>query len=71
VRWLWRGHVRQRLAFLIAAVVLMALDGSMLGALSLLIEPLFDQVLVGGRGDSSAGLRPGSPGCSSFAGQPR
>jgi ATP-binding cassette, subfamily B, bacterial MsbA len=51
VRWLWRGHVRQRLGFLIAGIVLMALEGSMLGAFSLLIEPLFDQILVGGRGD--------------------
>ncbi|WP_209424878.1 ABC transporter ATP-binding protein [Pararhodobacter sp. SW119] len=48
--WLWRGHVRQRLGFLLVAVVLMAIDGSMLGALSLMIEPLFDEVLVGGRG---------------------
>ena len=51
VGWLWRGHVRQRLVFLIAGVLLMALEGSMLGAFSLLIEPLFDQILVGGRGD--------------------
>ena len=51
IGWLWRGHVRQRLAFLLGAVVLMALEGSMLGAFSLLIEPLFDQILVGGRAD--------------------
>jgi ATP-binding cassette, subfamily B, bacterial MsbA len=51
VRWLWQGHIRQRFAFLLAGVILMALEGSMLGAFSLLIEPLFDQILVGGRGD--------------------
>lgn len=51
VRWLWHGHVRRRLAVLIAAILLMALEGSMLGAFSLLIEPLFDQILVGGRAE--------------------
>lgn len=51
MRWLWLGHVRGRLVFLTIGVLLMALEGSMLGAFSLLIEPLFDKVLVGGRAD--------------------
>ncbi len=51
ISWLWQGWVRRRLAFLVAGILLMALEGSMLGALTLLIQPLFDEILVGGQAD--------------------
>ncbi|MFN3954660.1 MAG: ABC transporter ATP-binding protein [Pararhodobacter sp.] len=50
-RWLWVGYVRHRLALLALITVLMAIDGAMMGAFSLLIRPMFDDVLVDGRGD--------------------
>ena len=50
-RWLWQGYVRRRLALLGLIALLMAIDGAMMGAFSLLIRPMFDDVLVDGRGD--------------------
>jgi len=50
--WLWRGYVRQFLPLLLLAIVLMAVDGAMMGAFSLLIQPMFDDVLVQGQAES-------------------
>ena len=50
--WIWRGYLRQRLPLLLAAVALMTLEGSMLGALSWLMQPMFDQVFVAGNAQS-------------------
>ncbi len=49
--WLWRGYVRRYLPLLLLAMMLMAVDGAMMGALSLLIQPMFDDVMVQGRAD--------------------
>ncbi len=45
-RWLWRDYVRRHRLALGAAVLLMALEGTMLGALSWLIRPMFDEVFA-------------------------
>ena len=50
-RWLWQGFVKHYLPLLIVAIVLMVVDGAMMGAFSLLIRPMFDDVLVQGRAD--------------------
>lgn len=50
-RWFWNNHVRGWLGFLGIAVLLMAIDGAMTGALSALLKPMFDDVLVNGRDD--------------------
>ena len=50
--WLWQGDIRQFLPLLGLATVLMAIDGAMMGALSLLVQPMFDDVLVQGKSDS-------------------
>jgi len=50
-RWLWQGYVRKYLPLLVLAIVLMAIDGAMMGAVSLLIQPMFDDVLVQGQAD--------------------
>ncbi|WP_333831267.1 ABC transporter ATP-binding protein [Pararhodobacter sp.] len=50
--WLWQGYIRQFLPLLGLATVLMAIDGAMMGALSLLVQPMFDDVLVQGKSDS-------------------
>ena len=50
-RWLWRDFVRKRAWWLVVALILMVIEGSMLGAFSFLIQPLFDDVLIAGRSD--------------------
>lgn len=47
-RWLWRDYFRQHLKWVILAFVLMAIEGSMLGVLSYMVGPMFDQVFVAG-----------------------
>jgi ATP-binding cassette, subfamily B, bacterial MsbA len=46
--WVWRTYVRHRLPLLGLALVLMSVEGSMLGALSYLMRPMFDQAFVMG-----------------------
>jgi ABC-type multidrug transport system fused ATPase/permease subunit len=48
LRWFAGAHVRPHLPWLGLAGLLMALDGAMTGVISLLLQPMFDQVLVGG-----------------------
>jgi ATP-binding cassette subfamily B protein/subfamily B ATP-binding cassette protein MsbA len=45
---LWRDYLRPHTATLALALVLMVIEGSTLGALSWMIEPLFDRVFVAG-----------------------
>ncbi len=47
---LWRSYLRPELWLIVLAFVLMAVEGATLGALSRMIEPLFDQVLAPGGG---------------------
>lgn len=46
--WLWRNFVRHRLKFIGLAVVFMVIEALMLGALSYLIQPMFDDVMIAG-----------------------
>jgi ATP-binding cassette subfamily B protein/subfamily B ATP-binding cassette protein MsbA len=46
LRWFWRTYLVRRWPLMLAAVLLMAIEGSMLGALSFVVRPLFDEVLV-------------------------
>ena len=46
--WLWRGYLRKHTGLLLLALVFMTIEGSMLGALSYMMQPMFDQVFVGG-----------------------
>ena len=46
--WLWRDYLRPQKWVLLAALLFMALEGSMLGALSWMIQPMFDNVFVQG-----------------------
>ncbi|MEL7117175.1 MAG: ABC transporter ATP-binding protein, partial [Pseudomonadota bacterium] len=48
VRWLWRDYLRRHLWIIVFAVILMAIEGGMLGLLSWIIRPMFDQVFVAG-----------------------
>ncbi|SEN45702.1 ATP-binding cassette, subfamily B, MsbA [Loktanella fryxellensis] len=49
-RWLWRSYLRRYRWIIVLAVVLMSVEGAMLGVLSYMIRPMFDQVFVGGDG---------------------
>lgn len=49
--WLWRTYMRKHLPVLAIAVVFMALEGSTLGALSSMMQPMFDDVFVAGSSD--------------------
>ena len=44
--WLWRDYFRQHLGWVILAFILMAIEGGMLGLLSFMVGPMFDQVFV-------------------------
>ncbi|MGP9788520.1 ABC transporter ATP-binding protein [Roseinatronobacter sp. NSM] len=46
--WLWRNFVRHRLKFIGVAVAFMVIEALMLGALSYLIQPMFDDVMIAG-----------------------
>jgi ABC-type multidrug transport system fused ATPase/permease subunit len=48
LRWLWHGYLRRRWGLLAVAILLMMIEGSMLGALSFMVAPLFDEVFVAG-----------------------
>lgn len=50
--WLWRGYLRKYKLPLGISVFLMMLEGSMLGLLSIVMKPMFDDVFV--NGDTSA-----------------
>ena len=47
--WLWRDYLRQHMKLLAVAVLFMILEGSTLGALARLMEPMFDRVFVAGQ----------------------
>ncbi|MFD1913172.1 ABC transporter ATP-binding protein [Halodurantibacterium flavum] len=46
--WAWRNYLRRRMPMLGIALLLMSIEGAMLGALSYLMQPMFDQVFIGG-----------------------
>ena len=48
-RWLWVNYLKKHSWTLIAAFVLMSLEGSMLGALSWMMKPMFDTVFIEGQ----------------------
>ncbi len=50
--WLWRGYLKRHVPVLLLAVLFMAMEGSMLGALSYMMQPMFDQVFVAGDGQA-------------------
>ncbi|MDJ0626875.1 MAG: ABC transporter ATP-binding protein [Rhodobacter sp.] len=47
-RWLWRGYLHRHAAVIGVAVCLMAIEGGMLGLLSYMIKPMFDQIFIAG-----------------------
>ncbi len=52
LRWLWRGYLRRYAGLMGIALVFMMIEGSMFGALSWMMKPMFDRVFVGGQEDA-------------------
>lgn len=50
--WFWRGYLRKRFPLLLLVFGIMVVEGSTLGALSYMLEPLFDKVFTPGGGQS-------------------
>ena len=46
--WIWHDYLRKHLGVMLIVVVFMVIEGSTLGALARLMEPMFDKVFVGG-----------------------
>jgi len=52
ISWLWRGYLNRHVGLLSIAIVFMLIEGSMVGAVSYMMQPMFDLVFV--QGNSSA-----------------
>ena len=50
--WVWRDYVRRHVPTIAVAMVFMILEGTMVGATSYMLQPMFDQVFV--KGNSGA-----------------
>ncbi|MFB1026108.1 MAG: ABC transporter transmembrane domain-containing protein, partial [Octadecabacter sp.] len=48
-QWLWGNYLRQHMVLLSVAVALMVLEGSTFGVLSYMMQPMFDNVFIGGQ----------------------
>ncbi|MDA8586355.1 ABC transporter ATP-binding protein/permease [Rhodobacteraceae bacterium] len=48
IRWVWHDYLKKHWRKVGAALVLMAIEGSMLGALSYIVQPMFDTVFIAG-----------------------
>jgi ATP-binding cassette subfamily B protein len=48
ISWFWRNYMRHHIAPILLALVFMALEGGMQGALALMMKPMFDDVFVAG-----------------------
>jgi len=47
--WLWNGYLRPHAGLLAVAAVLMMIEGATFGSLSYMMQPMFDNVFVGGQ----------------------
>ena len=48
LQWLWRAYLKPQRGRLGLAMLFMAIEGSMLGALSYMVQPMFDDVFIAG-----------------------
>ncbi|WP_404814998.1 ABC transporter ATP-binding protein [Celeribacter naphthalenivorans] len=52
IRWMWRDYLSSHIGLVIIALILMSIEGAMLGVFASLIEPMFDKVLVAGESNA-------------------
>lgn len=50
--WLWRGYLRHHMGWLGIAFVFMLIEGSTVGGLAYMMQPMFDHVFVAGNADA-------------------
>ncbi len=50
--WLWRGYLRRHMGLLGVAVIFMLIEGSMVGGLAYMMQPMFDHVFVAGNANA-------------------
>lgn len=48
LRWVWQGYLHRHVPLLCVAFVFMVLEGSMVGAISYMMQPMFDEIFVNG-----------------------
>ena len=48
IGWVWRDYLKRHWKKIGLALILMAIEGSMLGALSYIVQPMFDTVFIAG-----------------------
>ncbi|NIZ09017.1 ABC transporter ATP-binding protein [Pseudooceanicola sp. HF7] len=54
MKWLWKGYLHKYWIGLVFAVLFMSLEGSMLGALSWMMKPMFDSIFIQGNSGAIA-----------------
>lgn len=52
IKWLWHRFLSKHIGLLIVALIFMSIEGSMLGALSWMMQPMFDNVFMKGDADA-------------------
>lgn len=52
IGWLWRNFLRKHIGYLLLALTFMVIEGSMLGALAKMMQPMFDDVFQAGNSDA-------------------
>ena len=50
--WLWRGYLRKHIGLLAIAIFFMLIEGSTVGGISYMMQPMFDKVFVAGDSDA-------------------
>ncbi|MQY43370.1 ATP-binding cassette domain-containing protein [Epibacterium sp. SM1969] len=50
--WLWKGYLRPYIGLLGVAFIFMLIEGSTVGGLAYMMQPMFDHVFVAGNGDA-------------------
>ncbi len=50
--WLWRGYLRHHMGWLGIAFIFMLIEGSTVGGLAYMMQPMFDHVFVAGNADA-------------------
>ena len=48
IAWVWRDYLKRHWLKVVVALILMGIEGSMLGALSYIVQPMFDTVFIAG-----------------------
>lgn len=50
--WIWRGYLRNHLGTILLAMLFMVMEGASIGAVSYMMQPMFDEIFV--KGNSTA-----------------